>query len=85
HLPAFIFATHLLQAQVDIETIRTLLGHAKIQTTMIYLHTAKSRTPGSGAFADRWCRGGVSPVLGTLLRQAGSWATHSRAGERRCG
>jgi len=35
------FGTHLLEDGVDIVTIKELMGHAHIETTMIYLHIAK--------------------------------------------
>jgi integrase/recombinase XerD len=37
------FATHLLDAGVDLHSIKELLGHSKIETTMIYLHLQKSK------------------------------------------
>lgn len=35
------YATHLLEEGLNIVTIKDLLGHAEITTTMIYLHTAQ--------------------------------------------
>ena len=37
------FATHLLDAGTDIHTIKELLGHCNLDTTMVYLHLQQSK------------------------------------------
>lgn len=46
------FATHLLEAGVDIHTIQRLLGHGHVGTTMRYLHLAQSRLTGTASPLD---------------------------------
>jgi site-specific recombinase XerD len=35
------YATHLLEFGMDIVSIKELLGHERIETTLVYLHVAK--------------------------------------------
>jgi integrase/recombinase XerD len=49
HTLRHTYATHLLEQGVNILTIKDLLGHAHIETTMIYLHLA--RVPAVVAFS----------------------------------
>jgi site-specific recombinase XerD len=46
------FATHLLEAGVDIHTIQRLLGHGHVGTTMRYFHLARSRLTGTTSPLD---------------------------------
>jgi site-specific recombinase XerD len=59
HTLRHTFATHLLEDGLDIVTVKNLMGHSRIQTTMEYLHVARSN-PGRA----------FSP-LDTLFEQCG--------------
>ncbi|MBK9364223.1 MAG: tyrosine-type recombinase/integrase [Rubrivivax sp.] len=55
HTLRHCFATHLLEAGVDLHGVSKLLGHAQLSTTSRYLRMAR---PGYSAGATRWpcCR-----------------------------
>jgi site-specific recombinase XerD len=46
------FATHLLESGTDIRTVQTLMGHASVETTMIYLHVMKRPVAGGPSPLD---------------------------------
>lgn len=52
HTLRHCFATHLLEAGVDIHTIQRLLGHGHVGTTMRYFHLARSRLTGTASPLD---------------------------------
>ena len=52
HTLRHAFATHLIEAGVDLPTVQRLLGHGHISTTMRYVHLARSHLAGTTSPLD---------------------------------
>ena len=49
------FATHLMEAGASLHIVKELLGHAHIDTTMIYLHLTHRSEEDSRALVETLC------------------------------
>jgi site-specific recombinase XerD len=50
------FATHLVEAGASLHTVKALLGHKSINTTMIYLHLTHRSEQDSRALVEKLCQ-----------------------------
>jgi integrase/recombinase XerD len=50
------FATHLVEAGASLHTVKDLLGHSNINTTMVYLHLTHRSEQDSRALVEQLCR-----------------------------
>lgn len=64
------FATHLLEDGVDIVSIKELLGHSRIETTLVYLHVADCQNSRKHSPLDTLYgkRGGALSGIGAYVK-----------------
>ena len=60
HTPRHSFATHMLDNGSNIHVIKTLLGHSKLETTMVYLHLQQHTQFGIVSPVDKFLGGSLT-------------------------
>jgi len=72
HTLRHCFATHLLEASVDLRPIQLLMGHKDIESTAIYLHVSKKHLQAAANPLEQ------IPVSGTAHRRGGRHHSSAR-------
>jgi integrase/recombinase XerD len=71
HTLRHCYATHLLEAGIDLPTLQRLLGHSHLSTTMRYLHLRSERLPHLQSPLAFLADSATSPADGTTKPRSG--------------
>ena len=64
HTLRHCFATHMLEAGVDLRTLQAMMGHTSLETTMRYLHISSQRLRQAPSLLDRLMLPAPKPTEG---------------------
>jgi integrase/recombinase XerD len=64
HTLRHCFATHMLEAGIDLRTLQAMMGHTSLETTMRYLHISSQRLRQAPSLLDRLMLPAPKPTEG---------------------